>query len=85
MYCIIHTINYPPFSLANGSRAYVLVGVTKKEGNITSRMSSSSFSSLMLNWYETGSSLFSVCECVCAGNMIYTEENIISDYNEERR
>ena len=78
---LYNTYDDPPFSLANGSRVCALVGVSEKEGNNTSTMSSSfsSFSCLILNWYDIGSFLFSLCVCVCVCNMMYTEENIIFD------
>jgi len=53
-----------------------------KKGENTSTMSSSSSSCscLVLNWHDSGR-FSSVCVC----NMIYTEEKIIFDYNEERK
>ena len=82
-------VNYPSYPLAiNGSCFCLLVSVIKKEGNNISKMLlwSSSFC-LMLNCYDTMSFLLCVCVyiCVCVCNMIYTEENILFNYNEGRK
>jgi len=78
-------MNYLHFSLANGSRVCVLLGMSKKEKNTsTMSSSSSSFSCFLLNWHDSGR-FSSLCVCMCVCNMIYTEEKIIFDYNEERK
>ena len=77
MCCIIRTMNYLPFSLANGSHAYVLVvGKHKKE---LSRVRCRRILLILLpnvELVQNRTSLFSVC--VCAFIIIHTE-------NEERK
>mmetsp|Transcript_52258 Transcript_52258/g.58380 ORF Transcript_52258/g.58380 Transcript_52258/m.58380 type:complete len:93 (-) Transcript_52258:216-494(-) len=51
-------MNYPPFSLANGSRVFVLVGVTFNVCRKKKKIASSS-SFILLNGYDNGSFLFS--------------------------
>ena len=81
-------MKYLPFSLANGSRVCVLLGMSRKGKE--HKYDVVVVILILLPYVELvrfRSFLFCVCVCVCVCvyNMIYTEEKIIFDYNEERK